>query len=324
MILIKSIEEDISTNDVVKWLLRFNANFLRLNDITKIKNIRYVNHSFYIELTNGYTFDLTNVTAYWYRRGIFKFKVIAPVSGNKVFDREHESHICYESKSAFDFFISFLKKSILCIGDSVLCTEVNKNIVLETARKLKLNVPEFIITTKKPDIEAFLQVHKNVITKPIHLPFTYSTTQYWFPTYTEKINRNMLFQMPECFPTTLFQNEIQKKFEVRTFYLKGKFYSMAIFSQRDNQTKTDFRLYNYEKPNRNVPFKLPTNVEKQLDKLMCALKFESGSIDMIYSLDKKYYFLEINPIGQFGMVSYPCNYYIEKKIAEILLKRRTK
>jgi hypothetical protein len=33
------------------------------------------------------------------------------------------------------------------------------------------------------------------------------------------------------------------------------------------------------------------------------------------------YFLEVNPAGQFGMVSTPCNYYLEEKIAEVLLRR---
>jgi hypothetical protein len=30
-------------------------------------------------------------------------------------------------------------------------------------------------------------------------------------------------------------------------------------------------------------------------------------------------FLEVNPTGQYGMVSDPCNYYLDKKIAEYLI-----
>jgi hypothetical protein len=33
----------------------------------------------------------------------------------------------------------------------------------------------------------------------------------------------------------------------------------------------------------------------------------------------EYVFLEVNPIGQFGMVSAPCNYNLEKKIAQYLI-----
>ena len=30
-------------------------------------------------------------------------------------------------------------------------------------------------------------------------------------------------------------------------------------------------------------------------------------------------FLEVNPVGQFGMVSLPCNYQLEKRIAQYLI-----
>jgi hypothetical protein len=40
---------------------------------------------------------------------------------------------------------------------------------------------------------------------------------------------------------------------------------------------------------------------------------------MIVTPEKKYVFLEVNPIGQFNQVSIPCNYFLEKKIADYLL-----
>jgi D-alanine-D-alanine ligase-like ATP-grasp enzyme len=43
---------------------------------------------------------------------------------------------------------------------------------------------------------------------------------------------------------------------------------------------------------------------------------KSGSIDILVGKDKRYYFLEVNPIGQFYQVSYPCNFYLEKRIAK--------
>jgi len=44
----------------------------------------------------------------------------------------------------------------------------------------------------------------------------------------------------------------------------------------------------------------------------------SGSIDILVTPNNEYVFLEVNPVGQFGMVSQPCNYYLEKRIAERL------
>lgn len=53
---------------------------------------------------------------------------------------------------------------------------------------------------------------------------------------------------------------------------------------------------------------------------MNSLNLNTGSIDLIVDTQDNYYFLEINPVGQFGMVSQPCNYYLEKKVAEYLVQ----
>jgi hypothetical protein len=37
--------------------------------------------------------------------------------------------------------------------------------------------------------------------------------------------------------------------------------------------------------------------------------------------DGREVFLEVNPVGQFGMVSAPCNYHLEKKVAELLIRK---
>jgi glutathione synthase/RimK-type ligase-like ATP-grasp enzyme len=50
---------------------------------------------------------------------------------------------------------------------------------------------------------------------------------------------------------------------------------------------------------------------------MNKLQLNCGTIDILKS-GKEFYFLEINPLGQFQEVSYFGKYEIEKYIAEIL------
>ena len=59
-------------------------------------------------------------------------------------------------------------------------------------------------------------------------------------------------------------------------------------------------------------------MEKKLTLLMKKMNLNCGSIDMIKSKEGEYVFLEINSVGQFGMVSRPCNYYLEEKVADFL------
>ena len=57
---------------------------------------------------------------------------------------------------------------------------------------------------------------------------------------------------------------------------------------------------------------------------MEALGLVMGSIDLIRSTEKEYVFLEVNPSGQFEMVSLPCNYHLEEKIANYLIRKKNK
>ena len=96
---------------------------------------------------------------------------------------------------------------------------------------------------------------------------------------------------------------------------------MAIFSQLDTQTEVDFRKYNFEKPNRTVPYELPEGLRSKIAILMSRLGLDTGSLDLIRAADGRYIFLEVHSIGQFRMVSRPCNYNLEKKVAERLIYR---
>lgn len=74
--------------------------------------------------------------------------------------------------------------------------------------------------------------------------------------------------------------------------------------------------------NRFVPYCLELSVEEKLISLMRYLGLNTGSIDFIATKENKIVFLEINPGGQFGgMVSKPCNYFLEKEVADYLLKK---
>jgi ATP-GRASP peptide maturase of grasp-with-spasm system len=148
-----------------------------------------------------------------------------------------------------------------------------------------------------------------------------SIKRHTYIPYTEVIPKGIIKWLNPSFFPSLIQEEIEKEFEIRSFYIDGLFYSMAIFSQSDKLTKTDFRNYNYDKPNRCVPYLLPATVAHCLDSMMKDLQLNTGSIDLIKARNGRYYFLEVNPIGQFGMVSYTCNYYLEKVVARWLYNK---
>jgi glutathione synthase/RimK-type ligase-like ATP-grasp enzyme len=55
---------------------------------------------------------------------------------------------------------------------------------------------------------------------------------------------------------------------------------------------------------------------------MKELQLDTGSIDMIKCTDGKYYFLEVNPVGQYDMISMPCNFHLSEIIASELIEKK--
>lgn len=200
--------------------------------------------------------------------------------------------------------------------------------ILVTAKKTDLTVPETLITSNKKALIEFKR-HRRIIIKPIgDVIFLEDEDEQYVYNYkmlTTEVSDKHISTFPDTLPFLgMFQVMIEKDYEVRTFFLGEDLYSMAIFSQDDKQTMVDFRNYNDEFPNRNVPYSLPEEIRNKVIRLIKTLNLTTGSIDFIKSKNGEYVFLEINTVGQFGMISDPCNYFLEKKVAEHLIQRDEK
>ena len=318
MILILSEETDVSTSDVIEWLTSFGAQCIRINTEDELKiNLISLNETENVVLNsnNGDEIDLSKINSFWYRRGVIN---LSNFKHNIPINPELQDHL-YKEKYYLLNFVYFLlekKHSLGKFNNAV----VSKLKSLYYAEKCNLKIPKTNVFYTKTQIEELRKSNNKLITKCIQdMPQIVIKDKGWF-LYTEEIDDLNLAEINENFSPSIVQEKINKKYELRVFYLNGKCYSMAIFSQLDKQTETDFRKYNLENPNRNVPYKLPQNVENKIRKLMNLLDLNTGSIDIIVTKNNEYVFLEVNPVGQFGMVSQPCNYYLEKKIAEYLKK----
>jgi ATP-GRASP peptide maturase of grasp-with-spasm system len=197
----------------------------------------------------------------------------------------------------------------------------NKVLQLKIANRIGLKTPATKLIIDKETMMSFAKSKHKIIIKPIlDVQFIYyenvSYTQY-----TKILSITEIKKLPPSFFPCLVQEFIEKNLEIRTFFIEDKLYSMAICSTHDKQTSIDFRKYNYKYPNRNVPYKLPQHIEEKIILLMKELYLNSGSLDLILSENGEYYFLEVNPVGQFGMVSFPCNYNLEKIIAQSLINK---
>jgi len=323
MILILSEEQDQSTNDVIDWLIFYNKEFVRINYSDKCEIIKVdLNNENLIIKVNDRIINFNDITAYWYRRGDFNIKLpVMPVVTKKYKEiiPQISKNLTSEIGALVNFFHFFLqgKKSLSCYLDN----HINKLENLIYAKRCGLTIPNTIISSNKNEILEFICENNSIITKAISETIMFLAGEEGaLQSYTNEVTQETLDDFDDFLFPSLFQNTINKKYELRIFYLDGNFYAMAIFSQSNNKTKTDFRKYDKENPNRYIPFNIPSDIKIKLKKFMILKNYTSGSIDMVVDKDDNYIFLEINPVGQFGMTSIPCNYYLNKKIAEYLCK----
>lgn len=313
-ILIFSSDFDQSTSDVIEWILNKECFFHRFNDKigVNIKHITIGKQSNVVNFTfNNKEFSTKDIRSFWYRRG-----VLTQVSENIIGDSSLSFFLGEENNAKVWFLTNELdKKSKI---NHIKTSDLNKLFQLTLATKCGIKIPSTIVTTNKKELSDFVKSKKLVIAKSVQSTFFAINKSTEYGLLTNIFDNKDLAKTTAIFFSTTFQEQVVKKYELRIFYLDGIFFSMAIFSQNNPKTVVDFRNYDSSSPNRTVPFQLPINIERKLNKLMIKLELKSGSIDMIVNEKDEYIFLEVNPIGQFGMVSNPCNYYIEEMIAKKL------
>ncbi|MFV8328473.1 grasp-with-spasm system ATP-grasp peptide maturase [Flavobacterium sp. ZS1P14] len=317
MILILSKPGDRDTDLVIEWLNFFKTPVLRINDEELMQGITIFSYdsnfteNSYFENSTQRVY-LKDISVVWFR----KFGYLRDYEAVLDSVRDLTLFLNDEFKDLRELILSLLKDKKWLFKRSLKKSKLE---VLNLAKNVGLQIPKTIITTERNKLKFFLEENNySIITKPIAeaLHVKLANSSVGLSTIkvetVKKLNKN--------FSPSLFQEYIEKEIELRVFYIMGKCYSMAIFSQSNPQTKVDFRAYDWDFPNRFIPYQLPLEIETKIDLLMKKLELNTGSIDILKSSKNgTYYFLEVNPSGQFGMTSFPCNYPLHKTVAQNLI-----
>lgn len=307
--LIISDSNDKSTDQVIDWLDFFDPNIQ-----FKRTNVDYDFEKIVINIGEKESNKIDNLKVVWIRRGHI------PIIPNSLKNTRWTEYLKKEQLSLLTMFE--LSEDLYCIGSFHKELYNNKLYNLKEASKVGLSIPQTIITNNREDLLSFIDKDKKYITKSLcQSPYIEFENYYYYGNGTISVN---LDNIPPIFAPSLIQECIEKEVEIRVFFIEEKIFSMAIFSQNDESTQLDFRNYNKEKPNRLVPFDLPSSVSEKISLFIKNNEYTTGSIDLILTPENNFIFLEINPMGQYDWLSYNCNYYIDEEIAKTLIRYENK
>lgn len=322
MIVILSYPGDQIANDVMDWLHFHGSRAKRINleeeDYRKLSvTINNAMAEVQLQLKDGSMLKVQEVSIFFFRGGLFK-EHTETYEQEGLSQRLIRTHLAYEFKTLTQFFYTEVARK--CLGNPT-CYPLNKLKQLKIATDCGLNIPSTFIRNSKNDVYEYVEdAHTFLISKSIQENVLLQDSETVHCDL--KVNLIQPRNLPDRFFPSLFQYQVKKTMEIRTFYLDGKFYSLAMLICDKEKEVVDYRS-STEKI-RYGRYQLPTQLQKKLHHLMDLLQLNTGSIDLIKDENDTYYFLEVNPTGQIGWVSNYGSYFLEERIAYYLIEKQQK
>lgn len=310
MILLLSEIREPNTAAVIDRLNAHGVEWLRVNgeDFPKRASVEF-NSSSESQLTlNGKSIQLSTVKGVWDRR-----------IGNPEID---ESLTPDQKKFALGE-LSALREAIIYFSNpdarwmNNIFNEYRCNNVFyqqNLARKLGFEIPKTVVTQNKSVALDFINSGKAIV-KRIKKARPYINGMgviYTREVTIDDIKNGEL----EIFPT-LFQQMIDRKYEYRVTVVGNKVFPAVADPERMNSASLDIRkdfgeIYYY-------PCKLPECIEDSILKFMNLSGLAYGAFDLIESKSGEFYFIEVNPGGQWGWIECETGLEITEEIAKYLI-----
>lgn len=183
------------------------------------------------------------------------------------------------------------------------------------ARKLGLNIPDMVYSNKGSEIKKFLS-QKKVMLKETGIHFFEGSKKRLFYFHSDLVAKSKVparLQAP-C----LFQEYIEKKYEVRAVVLNKKVYGVRISSPK-NLKVTNWKSKEHELE--FSPYKIPGTIQKKLVQLAELRGLSLATIDLIRTPRGKYVFIEMNRPGQWLFLELLSGVVFSQKLVQSLISK---
>jgi MvdD family ATP-grasp ribosomal peptide maturase len=257
--------------------------------------------------------DLNEVSAVWYRRIAMGSRIPQTMDG------QLRQACVGESRAMVQGAIASIKGFHLDPLQNIRRAE-NKQLQLQIARELCLDIPRTLTTNNPQAVREFAQeCDQGMVTKMLSSFAIYDEQGQEKVVFTNPVKPEDLENMDGLrFCPMTFQEKIPKALELRTIIVGKRVLTAAVDSQALEKAQTDWRRQGIALMNAWQPYNLPQDVEQKLLGLMANLGLNYGAIDIILTPDGQHIFLEVNPVGEFFWLERSPGLPISSAIAELL------
>ncbi|MFQ6806581.1 MAG: hypothetical protein ACLRT5_18510 [Lachnospiraceae bacterium] len=307
--LIISSTIDFSTDLVCYQLMMSGEKFYRLNRDEFIKHNIVVDlqkKSMMISIEDEeYNIQFEQLKGVFYRAPVFlRTQAKAELSVQEQLERNQWS--------------SFLRNLIIFQNANWINNPVytyraeNKMFQLCVAESCGLQIPKTYVSNISVNM---LEREKKYIVKSLDTALFYDTqnNKEMF-TYSNVVSGEELQDYELASAPIIIQEFLNPKVDCRVTYIQGKLFPVKIL-QNGEGLYGDWRLRKDELE--YVPFQLPPNISVAICKLMQKLEIQFGGIDLAI-VGEKYFFIEVNPTGEWGWLEIKTGMQISQTIKKAL------
>lgn len=191
-----------------------------------------------------------------------------------------------------------------------------KPIQLSVAHSLGLTVPDTRVTNNTSCLREFRASHKNgVIVKALYAPLLEADQSFIF---THLLNESEVPAEAEmCIAPLICQEALFPKKDLRVTIVGEHLYAAEL--ELDPSQSIDWRLSSHEGNWRVTA--LPELLQQQLFAFVRRLGLVFAGIDLIF-YNEQYYFIEVNPNGEWGWLQTQAGLPIARAIAQTLIAEK--
>lgn len=316
MILILTDKNDVHVNVLVKELNKDNIPFFRLNldssSLEKTK-ISFSGDKWKIK-TPKKILNVEDVNVVWNRKTFVQLMLDEQDKGYEFNIWKNEWNktllgIYYflKDKKWFNYYRSNHKAE-------------NKYLQMNIAKELGFLTPPFVLSNNKNEIIKFCKVNDKVVLKLMNQDFYKVSDNKFLGFYVNVVSASDFEDFSQNEENPIFlQKYIEKQFEVRYTVVGEEHFVCKIESQKSKIASTDWRRYDIS----NTPHTKilpPFEIKQKVDLLMKELNLDYGALDFIVDKNDNWWFLEINPSGQYLWIEDLTGLPITNSIKEYLTK----
>ena len=281
MILIITHKEDYTADYIVDKLNILNINYLRLNCEDLFLNDFEIDSNLHFYFKNQ-----SEIKSIWFRRTKLPNFDSVPVEFQNFLLSEYDCFL----KNIFEIMdAKWLSKPY-----NIYRAE-NKLYQLKLAKEIGFTIPKTLVTNNKEKIKDFYyESNSRIVLKPFYSSKVFHNNKSKF-LFTNILKEEHLLNLEQFDLTpTIFQQYIEKEKEFRITVVGQNVFVASVNSQSNVKTKVDWRKDDL-KFSKDI---LPPEIESKSIQMVKDLGLLFGAIDIIKGKDGEYYFLEINPNGQ--------------------------